>query len=400
MQSTHGQTSAARRRWLPARAKVDAPIRVLWAETADVFAHHAPIILWLSFLAFALPMIAAAVVGIAYALYFAQTTVTGFPSNVIGVVSNGSLPGCYIYPTDRPTNFSMFACISQWQLLVQMVLGVMFVPMARGVYAWVALNHRNPLAATDAANSLRQTVRRLPVLGFTIFGYGALIGAGALGMLLLFRELRIDTSNAGGSFVAREGPVVARTIGIRTLPYLIPNPGPPYSEGLDLYRVYLRFSSAPVTSTSAGIPVQQPQPAPDDSFWLIGAAAALLMLFGESFFRMRINAIMAAPKPHLFTGFVESMRLGAQFFGRLTWHITLLRMTQFLLTVLFIVTPITLAQALIMPEILKLSWVTTQYRTLIPIALNALTTPVSMVFIAFVAIYDARLYLRLRQSQA
>ena len=214
--------------------------------------------------------------------------------------------------------------------------------------------------------------------------------------MLLMRDLRLDTSSRGVGFTigAPDVPSFFRTLGIRSLQGLIPNPGSPFSDFLEYIRFDLRQQTGPGSRYVASLLAATPPGVPSLEHWLIGGGAALGLVLAESLFRMRFSALMYKTRPSLVTGLTDAVRMGWQWFGRLTVHITILRVAQFVFLALFIVLPISMGQTFILP---RLSGILGNQAAVSigNLMLNALATPVTMLFTAFLAVYDARLYLRL-----
>ena len=354
------------------RRRVDARVADMWRESLQVMAHHSAGILGFAFLGFAVPALVSATV----AGYF----------------------GWRQYAIPGTITANTFAVMFWWQWGLQAGMALLLMPVARGVMGWLALHHDSALVNVTGWNALKATLKRWPALLFTVVVYGGLLCAGAYALMLLMRDLRLDTSSQGVGFTrpAPDAQQLFRTFGIRTLQGLIPNPGSPFSEVLEFIRFDLR--QVPASRYVTTLLISPANGEVSLERWLIGGGAALAMLLGESLFRMRFSVLMHAPRPNLFTGLVGGLKIGWRWFGRLTLHITLLRLAQFVFLSLFIVMPLTLGQTLVLPRLTTLLG-TQAAITIGNLALNALGTPVTMLFVAFLAVYDARLYLRLVQAK-
>jgi hypothetical protein len=363
-----------------ARPHVQAGVAELWAESLRVLAQHSPGILLFTFLAFSLPIVIGSLAG-GYVAW-------------LGPLRPPTTQSTSGIPTSVASTFISASSLAWWwKWGLQAALSVLIVPFARGVITWLALNHGNVETRVSTLRACVETLKRLPTLLFTVLTYGSVITVGAYGMMTLFRELRIDPSNIGLTRVPASQQQIWRTVSVRMLDNLIPNPGSPFSDALGYLRLELRRSSTTSSFSATAADFGDVTA----TAWIIGIVAALALLLGESFFRMRINAVMDAQRPHLLTGLVDSFRLGVRYFGRLTLHITTLRLVQFLATALFITLPLTLAQAFIGPRAFTYFNNNNATGLVLLFLLEALASPVIMLFVAFVSVYDARLYLRLKK---
>ncbi len=346
----------------------------LWRESLQVMAQHSAAILCFAFLGFAVPA-------------FVSTMI----ASVIGW-QQLSAPGAI--------SQNAFATMFWMQWAIQAGMAILLVPIARGVISWLALHHNASNLAATGMGALRATMLRWPALLFSFVIYGTLICAGAYAMMLLLRDLRVDTSSQGVAFTrgAPDATTFLRTLGIRSLQGLVPNPGSPFSDLLEYIRFSLRQPNATSSRYVAALIASGSNPPPTLQHWLIGGGALLAMFLAESLFRLRISAIMSQKRPNLVSGIVDSAQLGWRWFGHVTLHITILRLIQFFILALFFVLPLSAGQTFLLPR-LSVALQSPATITVGNLIMTALATPVTMLFAAFLVVYDSRLYVHLHQAR-
>jgi hypothetical protein len=344
-------------------------VGLVWRESLRVFADHSGAILMTAFVGFALPLL-------------------------IGAVVSSAITYDY-YANLRNTNsaFSIqYASYAQW--ITQGVIGLLTVGFARGVLTWVGLN-----AGGDTPVNLRgafgASLRRWSGLLLNLLVAGIFAVVCALGVTMMLRDLRLDTTNVNGRFGA-DLFQMWRAFYIRVLNAVVPTPDSPFNELLQYARLLLRTQF----QVQSGVPISARTVPQIAVTWAFGISGLVLMVLAETFLRFRNVCTMACPRTrNPLIGLTRSAKLGWRYFGRLTLHIALLRFVFFVVTAIFITFPLTLAQSALFPNLFRLlggaSWV----YSISNVLLTAAAAPILMLFTAFALIYDARLYRHLTAAQ-
>jgi hypothetical protein len=361
-----------------------ASISALWHETIHTLGTHSA------------PILACALLGLVGA-------------GLLGAMVNAALT-LDIYArtggifTNTANNFYL-------QLLIQAAIGIFGISLARGAISWIALNTsgsnlsapplskgglegvpstRHPQPVTLWA-ALRASAARMPLLLLSSLMYGALITLGIAGLTLLLRQMRLDVTSV--SRVSGDLDSIVRVMVVRVINGLLPDPGSPFSEVVNYARYLLRRSSTnyywlyAYRYTVGEVPVR---------LWLIALSSILPLFAAATLLRLRGAAIMSAPRVNQLGALAETVHLGIRHFGYVSTHGAVVWMAGASLTVLFGVMPLTLAQYLLVPAAAR------ALGSLWPYPVSTLmftvgTSLVTMVILAFGAIYDARLYMAIKQ---
>jgi hypothetical protein len=289
--------------------------------------------------------------------------------------------------------FPTYANTFYVQLYVQAGLGIFAMSLGRGTITWIALCDARGERVTLRA-ALRRSLARLPELLLSSLIYGALVTLGIAGLSLVLRQLRLDVTSVGR--VGADFDSMMRVISVRVVNGFVPDPGSPFTELISYGRYLLRRSSTnyywlyAYRYTVSDVPLR---------LWLIGLASLLPLIAGGALLRMRVAAIMDAPQANRAAALGESIQLGARHFGYLFRHGALVWLVSSLLTILFVFIPLALVQYLLIPPLAR------TLNSLWPYPASTLlfaagTALITMVFMAFAAVYDAHLYVGLRRAAA
>ena len=332
----------------------------LWHESMRVLAAHSG------------PVFVLALVGFAGA-------------GIIGQLANSALTFDGYVRTG--SYFSAFFNNLQVQYLAQAIFGTFALAFARGALTWIALRHETGERITLGA-ACRAALARWPALLLSSVVYGVLVLAGIAGLSLLLRELRVDLSNLGR--IGSDYGGISYAVKVRAIGALIPDPGSPFSELLNYVRILIRRSSVAYTwfafryveSTASSV-------------WLIGLAGVAWIILVDTLLRMRSAAVMNPDQGSFLRAMIDSVRMGACHFGPVFAHAWLVRGVIFIVSVLFVITPMTIAQGLIVTFLVRTAgsfWPYPASQLVFAVG----SSLVLMVFAAFSAVYDARQYLAIR----
>ncbi|MCL5996095.1 MAG: hypothetical protein M1546_08565 [Chloroflexi bacterium] len=345
-----------------------AGIAELWSESIRVYGTHSA------------PILACALLGLA------GSTLLGALVNAIVTLD------IFVRTGGIFTNTSN---IFYAQLLIQACFGTFAISLARGAIVWIALKSpsivdghavvglKSPVTLRAA---LRASARRWPVLLLSSLIYGALITLGIAGLTLLLRQMRLDVTSI--SRVNGDFDSMMRAVVVRAINGVTPDPGSPFTEMVSYARYLLRRSSTnyywlyAYRYTLGEVPVR---------LWLIALTSLVPMIVTGTLLRLRVAAIMSASRPNQMAALMESVQLGARHFRYVAAHGMVVWLASVSLNIVFSLVPLTLAQYLVVPAVAR------ALNTLWPYPVSALlfaagAALVGMVFLAFGAVYDARLY--------
>ncbi len=287
--------------------------------------------------------------------------------------------------------FSSTANIFYAQLQLQAFLGTLSFSIGRGALAWIGLRagHEN----ITLRNALRAATRNWLSLFISAMLYGLLMSAAVAGLTLVLREVRLEQSNF--RWLRSEPGALSHATIVRAISLSVPDPGSPFTEAYSYMRYSLARTSNTVyygwtgyTNAINRLPLQ---------LLVLGLASLVLVGLTESFLCLRHAAIMSLNTRHVLSWLREVIPLTRAHFWQIIGPRILLRLLIFLLTVLFYTVPITLQQGLIVPMLVRgvsnyLPFALTQSFSSIFFAL------INMMFIAFVLLFDSRLYLMLKRQ--
>lgn len=287
--------------------------------------------------------------------------------------------------------FSSTANIFYAQLQLQAFLGTLTYSIGRGAITWIGLQVGRE--TITLRNALRAAMRNWLPLFVSAMLYGLLITAAVAGLTLMLREVRLEQSNF--RWLRSEPGALSHATVVRAISLSVPDPGSPFSEAYN----YMRYSLGRTTNTvyygwsgySATVNRLPPQ------LLVLGLASLILVGLTETFLCLRHAAIMAVDKRNVFTWLREAIPLAREHFWQITGTRILLRVLIFLMTVMLYTVPITLHQGLVVPLLVRgvssyLPYALTQS------ASSIFFTLISMAFIAFGLLFDARLYLLLKRQ--
>lgn len=282
-------------------------------------------------------------------------------------------------------SWQMFTTIYSTQWLVQGAVGMLAMPFARGALTWIALAPDGRVASLGGA--VRASLRRFPAVFVVSALYGVVIAAGTLGLIQYLRDVQFDLSNLGR--ISMNYPDALRAAAIRAFGYgIIPDAGAPFADWIAYTRFLIRRMSS--TAYAPGSVYYNPDA---DDVGAIGAAAAGFIIVADVLLRMRTAAVIArtgSPAGAL----RHSLGLGVRHFGRLLAYVWALRLGVGLFMALFVWLPMTAIQSAIVPFVARETSSPWMYSTSSVLFLAA-AAMVSMLFTAFSAVFDARLYKRL-----
>jgi hypothetical protein len=276
-------------------------------------------------------------------------------------------------------------------LLVQGAVGMLAGALARGAISWLALRSGDRAGTLGAA--ARAALARLPALLITSLLAGGLILLGNLGLTELLRELQLDMTDMSRLSFGLEG--MARSMGLRTLNDLFPKPSSPFIEWLSYFRT--ETTSMATTLVYAGgfsfyrVTAFDALPLP----WLVGSASVAVLVATDGLLRFVTVSLMGAPTRHPITAVLGALRVARRRFRTVLTHVWLVRLSLLVLGALFVTVPLVLVQNILVPLLVRgtgSAWLFLAANMLLSISLAL----VSMLFDAFVVVYDARLYQALK----
>ncbi|MCL5996096.1 MAG: hypothetical protein M1546_08570 [Chloroflexi bacterium] len=284
------------------------------------------------------------------------------------------------------TLFISFGLSRTVPMLVQALLGSLAGVLAHGAVAWFAL-HGDRDYTTPAG--LRATLSRVPLLLLALLLTGGVIFIGNLGVGALLREFRIDLGDAGQLSMTYDG--VSRSLVLRTIGALIPEPGAPFNELLS----YIRLEASRVSTSlvyAGGFSFYRVKrieeiPLP----WLVGAGSLLLLVGSDALLRFTTAALMDTPATRGWLAIAGALRLAGRKFWLVLRHIWLVRLAIFGVSTVFIMLPMVLVQNMLLPLLIRSMggpWVYLAATVLISTSLAL----VSMVLTAFSIVYETCLY--------
>lgn len=292
-------------------------------------------------------------------------------------------------------------------LLLQSILGLLGISLARGAISWIALSR---LAGGQASLStaIRVAVVRLPSLIAGSLLYGALMAVASMGVSATLRNTNIDLTQAGEP--VRGLAEVGHKAMLTTINSLIPDPGSPLAEFLPGWRLMILGHGGPVAYSPY---LQQHPPQANGerialmiSFlrepWFLVCGAMALTILLETLLRFRsVEAVLPSTTSRLrwlgaLAPMLNSMRFGFKHFGLITLHVWALRLVFAGLSALLVFAPMVIVQSFVIPFIARATgfW---QLYTLCLAAMIAGLALVNALGTAFATVYDARLYAALTQ---
>ena len=301
--------------WQAGRVRTTA----LWGETLQILsAHSAPILFY---------------------------TVFG----LAGASIVGALAGGLVLPiiNARLARFATLNGIGESQLLVQSIAGLFLFIFARGAITWIAM-HGADQRTPKVGEAFRATLKRWPALLAQSLVYGALISLGVTGITFMLREMRLDATNVG-RFTTGIGDMM-RIAGARALATVMPDPGSPFSEGLNYLRgavnrpVATTFLIATYSRDFTFIPYSA---AP--VLWPIGLGCAIVVVITETLLQLRTVMAMRADGPGSVAGLTDSLRAGIKHFGTITCQVWMVRLVTVLAGALFVIFPLVFVQTFFLP---------------------------------------------------
>ncbi len=346
------------------RAGHAAPsFRALISETLHVAAARSGPLFWLTFIGLG----GAGLIGAAvnYALTIDINTRTG---SYIGASANNTIT----------------------QLIVQAALGATLYMFARAAIVWMALQPTS--SHPPLRDALRSGLKAYPSHLITALVYGALLTVAVIALTLFLREIRLDQSNIGR--LTNDPAQIARAAVSRAFSALIPDPGPPFTD----LHTYVRYMLRRAGGTSASwSELGRNFETLDVGFWLAALGGSSLVVILEGLLRFRYIATLEDGPRHALRRLRDLARWSAPHFWLITARVWAFRGLVLLLTVVFVIVPVAVAQGLAVPTVAGnvpgelLPFPTSTFL----FALGA--APVGALLAAFGLIYDARLWVALRE---
>jgi hypothetical protein len=348
---------------------------VVWRDTLDTFGAHPAAILLFAFIGFAVAGLTAALVGTALALENWTRTQT---------ILGSSFGPNRIIP-----------------LIVQAVVGLLAAAYARGAIALLALRHGQADTRWRTISAL--ALRRLPLLVLVFVVMGALLYLGNQGIIQYLREMRIDLADAAQYTFGMEG--MSRAVALHAINRLLPDPGAPFTELLS----YVKMESARTSTIlvyAGGLSFIRVKNIPEIPLAaILGVSGTLLLLVMDAVSRFAAAGIMLPVAKDGVQGKGGAMRmlgralgLAVRRLGVVLAHIWTVRLAVFGVTIIFVTIPQVLVQSVLAPLLIRTTnsaWI----YLLANLAVSVSVTLVMMVFVAFSAVYDARLFLALRRQE-
>lgn len=276
------------------------------------------------------------------------------------------------------------------QMLVQAMIGSFMFVLGRGAVAWIALQDATMKVTFGAA--VRAALREWQPLLISALLYGALITAGAVGLSMLLRELRIDVSNA--RWLRGDLNSVMNWVTARGLALLPPDAGSPFDEWIAAAKYNLsRMSGATYfgfdLTPYAGVQTISART------WALGFVSIALLFIVESLLCMRSATIMALAGA---TDWLrETLALSARHFWRVAaWRWSLRLMVLAIFIGALVVLP-ALHQAVLMSVLRqRLNAGYWTYHIALA-AYGAGSAIVTGLILAFSVAFESRMYMALKQ---
>ncbi len=293
--------------------------------------------------------------------------------------------------------FSSSMNIFYTQMIVQAVLGFVFMSFSRGAVTWIGLRALQPTqakaddphTAITVKNAFRAALRNWKPLLLSSVIYGVLMSLAVAGITYALREVKLDLSNY--RWLRNEAGAISGAMAIRGIAVSVPDPGSPFTE---LYS-YVRFSLSRSTSSVyySWLNLKQTFGKASMPIVLVLLGSGTLVLVFDTLLCFRHAEIMQQPKAGVFGWLARCVRLGQAHFWRIASVRLGLRLMTFLFTLFCLTLPMTVQQGMLVP------FVVSRMQNYLPYALNtaAANTFLALanaVFIAFALVFDARLNLR------
>ena len=354
------------------QAHADAvSIPSLWHETLAIFSARC------------IPMLCVGLIGFAGAPMLVAAMTMGL--SIAGMLGDGAASGTY----DRPTN-AMIA--------VQAVIYLIACAATRGAITWLAMHDGATLR-----DACRATCKRLPALVLVSLIYATWMTAGATGLDVWLRNWHIDSDRLVNPPMVTDERV-QRVVFAQAADALIPDPIAPHTDVFPRLRT-LSFdstvtenllrrlrSNALKHTVKSDMFLTYATTTPE--FMLVPLAGLILILLGETLLRLRLVAVMRSESSDVLMAMTASLRFGIGHFGVITAHAWALRLMTAAISVAGVIVPNVLIQSLIVPQLVRALSTPVIY----PISLFVCSTGAALVsafFLAFSAVYDARLAMRL-----
>jgi hypothetical protein len=272
-------------------------------------------------------------------------------------------------------------------LLAEGLIGTLAGAFARGMITALALRPESTRSA------VRAVLGRWMVLLLMVVCAGGVLFLGNLGLDALLREYNVDLSDIGQISLSAE--TLLHSIALRTISIFIPDPGAPFSQWI----TYLRLEMSRVSASliyAGGFSyyrVRTIQEAPEP--FILGGVGLLLLTGGDALMRLCLASVLCAPAGSGLQPVLGALKLAGRRLALVMAHVWVVRLAIFAVNTIFVVFPLVPAQSLLTPLMINTTgnaWPYIFASALVSISLAL----VSMVFVAFAVIYDARLYEWLR----
>jgi len=305
-------------------------------------------------------------------------------------------------------------------LVCQAVVGTVIQSFARGAITWIALSEPldGQLPVAKLQDACRAVRTHFPAMVVGSLVYSAITALAAVGLIVPLRELHLDPVYGGRASATLTG--ISRTAVMQDLKMSVTALGSPFAEFVPHWRL----------TAFRDIPVVSAQPSPQDlldyhirhsnptahfgkpatytpEHWWITIGSLVLLVAAEM---LRFRTVMALPCPTLklpksprlrkfgrlvvFIPLAGSICFGIKHLWGIGVHVLLLRTTMLMVNLTFIIVPIVLIRSFIAPEASRILGAAWLERASVLLTAASLTV-MSAIFVAFCAVYDARLYLAL-----
>lgn len=285
-------------------------------------------------------------------------------------------------------------------VLFQAGLGAVGLAFARGAIASLALGDAKDARGLAAACQVAWA--RLPGLLIGSLVYGAVVMFGAIGVNAVLHDTDFDLSFVGQQTITVPGH--AQVLGLRALDALAPSPGSPYAEFVPLFRhtVFEPFTQVRSTGVQGvegyGIDKVNVKTRPDLQ-WLIVLTSVAVLILADALLRFApVMAIRSGEQGRLraIAPVWHSLCFGLLHFGAITMHVWLLRLAFVATYAVFFMLPVVLMQDAAPPVVRSVTSALAGHWSL-PLTLVCYWLVMAL-FMAFSAVYDARLVLVLAQK--
>jgi len=296
-----------------------------------------------------------------------------------------------------------------WVSIAAMGAGTVLIVFARGAIAHGSIyTSQGPEGLTSpiglAWSAGRMALKRLPGLLCSTCLYGALVTASAVGLMLSWSNVHISIPIRFG--LRTKSYLDVDTLLAQSAQQLVSDPAAPGVAWVPELSNLIWARDLPVTNRDPYYMAFQYTERYDDTlftynqaeFWVITSASLMALVAVELGLRFRTVASIASPDRHALSATLDGVGLAVRQAGPLAAHVAVFRLVTLLVSVLLVILPTVLVQAILLPRLhtAVLDWVSwVDWQTLRSLTIQITTlcaVAIGVCINVFGVVYDARLW--------